>query len=619
MSEKRPGIVRRALAGALRAVDLTRRVVVNLIFLAIVALVAVAWYAGTTKVKILEGTALVINIKGDVVEQYTGSAREAEFAEALGQEARETQLRDLVGAIDAAAKDTRIARIVLLLDDMGGAGLAKLREIAAALERFKATGKQVIAWGTLLEQRQYFLAAHASEAYLHPFGAVVLTGFGGYRNYYHDALERLGVTIHVFRVGKFKSAVEPLIDNGPSKEAAEAEAFYLNDQWAGFTGEIETLRHLPGGAVATMIAEEPVQLPALGGDLARWALETKLVDGLKTRNELRALLLERGKPDAEHKTFRQISLSAYRSEIADTGDSNRQVGIVVAEGLISDGDEPQGSIGGRSTSELVRKAREDSTVKALVLRVDSGGGSPLGSELIRRELELTRASGKPVVVSMSDVAASGGYWISTAGERVYADSATVTGSIGVFGVFPTAERTMDKLGIHTGGTATAWPAQAADLRRPIDSRLASVMQSTVGYIYQQFLERVSQARQMAPEKVDEIAQGRVWTGRQARERGLVDELGGLQAAVQQAASLAKLGEGYRTTYIEAEPKGWSQFLPSVPGVVLRRAAAQLGLTLPLGAGVQAASEQVRKDFAWLAASVPGRGQVLAHCLCGGAP
>lgn len=615
MSAKPPGALRRSLTAIWRAVDIARRVVVNLIFLGLVALVAVAWWAGQAKTRLLEDTALVIDIKGDIVEQFTGSAREAEFAQALGGEPRETQLRDLLAVIDAAAKDPKIVRIVLLLDDMGNAGMAKLREVAAALERFKASGKQVVAWGSILQQHQYLLAAHASEVYLQPFGAVALTGFGGYRNYYHDALERLGVSVHVYRVGKYKSAVEPFSSNGPSKEAAEAEAYYLNDQWAGYTAEIEALRHLPSGTIAAQIDEEPARLAAVRGDLARLALEEKLVDGLKTREELRALLLQRGKPDAEHKTFRQISFADYRSQIADGGDHSRQVGVVVAEGLITDGTEPQGMIGARSTAELIRKAREDASVRALVLRVDSPGGSAFGSELIRLQLELTRAAGKPVVVSMSDVAASGGYWISTAADRLLADPGTVTGSIGVFGVLPTAERTMDKLGIHTGGVATAWPA-ATDLRRPVDSRLGSVIQSTVEYIYRQFLAHVAEARQMAPEKVDEVAQGRVWTGKQARERGLVDELGGLQTAVKLAASLAKLGEGYRTAYIEAEPKGWSQFLPALPGAALRLAASQaqepFGLAAP---AVRAAAEQMRKDLALLSAAAPATGAVLAHCLC----
>lgn len=610
MTAAKPGVVRRSFCAFWRAVDATRRFVLNSIFLLIVALLAAAWIASPGHVRLLDDTALVVDIKGDIVEQYTGSAREAELAEALGGEARETQLRDLVAAIDAAAKDSHISRLVFVFDDMGHAGLAKLREVAAAVDRFKAAGKQVVAWGSALNQGEYFLAAHADEVYLHPMGAVVLSGFGGYRNYYHDALERLGVTVNVFRVGKYKSFVEPFTANAPSKDAAEADAYWLNDAWSAYTGEVESARHLPTGVIAALIADAPARLAAAGGDPGRLALQAKLVDGLKTRDELRALMLKRGKPDAEHKTFRQISFEDYRAQVSETGDRNRQVGIIVAAGDITDGTEPQGAIGGRSTSELIRRAREDSTVKALVLRVDSGGGSAFGSELIRRELELTRKAGKPVVVSMSDVAASGGYWITTAADRVVADPSTITGSIGVFGIYPTIDRTLEKLGIHTGGTTTAWAAGEPDLRRPIDARLGALIQSTIEHVYRRFLEHVALARQLPVDKVNEIAQGRVWTGRQAQERGLIDQLGGLETALHVAGDLAKLSDGYRTTYIEAEPKGWGRLLANLPSISVGWLAADLGL----GPAGSAAADQVRRDLSLLG-KVPGPLGVAAHCLC----
>ncbi len=614
MSAKRPGFLGRLFGAFWRAVDATRRFVFNVIFLVLLGLLLAAFFAGGGRPKLLEDTALVVNIKGEVVEEYTGSAREAEFAETLNGEARETQLRDVLAGIDAAAKDPKITRMVFVLDDMGHAGMAKLREIAAAIGRFQATGKQVIAWGSSMDQPQYYLAAHANEIYLHPYGALLLTGFGGYRGYYHDALEHLGVTVNVFRVGKFKSFVEPFTSNAPSKEAAEADAFWLNDAWAGYTGEVESARHLPAGAISALIANAPARLAANGGDAARFALDEKLVDGLKTRDELRALMLERGKPDTEHKTFRQISLDEYRAGIEDSGDRNRQVGIIVAAGTISDGNEPQGSIGGRSTSELIRKVRDDATVKALVLRVDSGGGSAFGSELIRRELELTQRAGKPVVISMSDVAASGGYWITTAADRVFADPATVTGSIGVFGIFPTADRGLEKLGVHTGGTTTTWMAGAPDLRRPIDSRLASLIQSSIGHVYNEFLAHVAQARKSTPDQINEIAQGRVWTGKQARERGLVDDLGGLEAAVHAAAEMAKLGEGYRSSYIEAEPKGWNRILASLPSATVRSAIADAGAQLLAGTLAREASIPLRRDLSWLAAAPGGIG-AYAYCFC----
>jgi len=613
MSEKRPGMIRRIFGALYRAVDGTRRFVFNAIFLLLAVLVVSAMFAGGSRTKVLDETALVIDIKGDIVEEYTGSAREAEFAEALGGEARETQLRDLVAVIDAAARDTRINRLVLLLDDMGSAGMAKLRELAGAVERFKGAGKPVVAWGSSLDQRQYFLAAHATEVYLHPLGAVVLTGFGGYRNYYHDALERVGVTVNVFRAGKYKSFVEPYTSNGPSTEAAEAEAFWLNDAWAGYTAEVEAARNLPAGAIAALIGDAPARLAATGGDMARFALDEKLVDGLKTRDELRALLLQHGKPDPAHKTFRQVSLEEYHSQLGESGDRGRQVGIIVASGTISDGNEPQGAIGGRSTSDLIRKAREDDTIKAIVLRVDSGGGSAFGSELIRRELELTRTAGKPVVISMGDVAASGGYWIATSSDRIFADASTITGSIGVFGIFPTADRTLNKLGIHAAGTTTTWLAGAADLRHPIDPRLASVIQGTIGFMYKEFLARVSRARQISAEQVNEVAQGRVWTGRQARERGLVDELGGLQAAVRAAATLAKLADGYRAAYVEGEPKGWNRLLASLPGAAVHTTFVDImGKNFP--AAARDAADSLRRDLSWLE-PVSGTHASYAYCLC----
>ena len=614
MTSARPGFIRRFFGFLYGVVDGTRRFVVNLIFLFLLALVVLALASGNSRLKLQEDTALVIAIKGDIVEEFTGSAREAEFTQALGGDEKETQLRDLVAGIDAAATDPHITRIVFVLDDMGHAGMAKLHELASAIERFKAGGKKVVAWASSLDQRQYYVAAHADEIFLHPMGAINLTGFGGYRNYYHDALEKIGVTVNVFRAGKFKSFVEPYTLNGPSKEAAEAEAFWLNDAWATYTGEVEAARHLPAGSIAGLIDAAPARLLATGGDMARFALDEKLVDGLKTRDELRALMLQRGKADNEHKTFRQVSLEEYRASLPETGDRSRQVGIIVAAGTISDGNEPQGSIGGRSTSELIRRAREDDAIKALVLRVDSGGGSAFGSELIRRELELTRKAGKPVVISMSDVAASGGYWVTTSADRVFADPATITGSIGVFGIFPTVDRTLDKLGVHTGGSATTWAAGAEDLRRPIDARLASVIQSAISYVYNEFLGRVSQARQITREQVAEIAQGRVWTGRQAHDRGLVDELGGLPAAVASAAKLAKLDAGYRTAYVEAEPKGWYRVLAALPSAAVREAIVQAGTVLPQGNALAQAAATARQDLSWLGYA-PGTRGAYVHCLC----
>jgi len=614
MADSEPGWLRRTLGGFLRLVDATRRLVLNVLFLLIVVVLAVALFT-SSRPRLSENTALVVVLRGDLVEQYSGSAREAQLAEALGGVERETQLRDVVAVLDAAARDPNIARAVLILDDMGSAGMAKLNEVAAALERFRSAGKQILAWGSQMSQAQYYLAAHADQVYLHPSGAVLLTGLGGYRNYYRDALDRLGVTVNVFRVGKYKSFVEPFVNNAPSREAQEAESFWLNDAWTSYTGQVEQARKLPTGALGRMIDELPVRLGAAGGDLAKLALSEKLVDALMTRDELRALLIKRGSEDPAHKTFRQVSFQEYRYGLPDSGDRSTQVAVVVVQGDIVDGDAPQGAIGGRSTAELIRHARDDDTVKALVLRVDSPGGSAFGAELIRRELEITRKAGKPVIVSMSDVAASGGYWVSTSADEVLADPATITGSIGVFGLVPTFDKTLDKLGVHTGGVTTTWLAGGPDLRRPLDPRFGQVIQASVGHIYQEFLARAAASRHATAEQIEEVAQGRVWTGRQAHERHLVDGFGGLAAAIHDAAQHAKLTPGFRTMYIELEPKGLTRLLDLFAQGAARAALQMVG-PVPTGLlfGADAPAAGVGADFKRLLSNgVTPR--VLAHCLC----
>ena len=613
MATSEPGLLRRIFGGFLRLVDATRRLVLNLLFLLIVGILLVALFGGT-RLRLSDNTVLLLALKGDLVEQYSGSAREAELTQALGGVERETQLRDVVAVLDAAAKDPKVVRALLILDEMSGAGMPKLNEVAAALERFRSTGKQVLAWGSQMTQAQYYLAAHADQVYLHPSGAVLLTGLGGYRNYYRDALDRLGVTVNVFRVGKYKSFVEPFVDNAPSREASEADAFWLNDAWATYTKQVEQARKLAPGAIGRLIDEFPLRLAASGGDLAKLALTEKLVDALMTRDELRAMLIKRGAEDPVHKTFRQVSFQEYRNSLPDVGDRNSQVAVVVAQGDIIDGDAPQGVVGGTSTAELIRHARDDDTIKAVVLRVDSPGGSAFGAELIRRELEVTRKAGKPVVVSMSDVAASGGYWVSTSADEVLADPATITGSIGVFGMLPTFDKTLDKVGVHTGGVTTTWLAGEPDLRRPLDPRFGQVVQASVGHIYQEFLARTAASRHATPEQIEEVAQGRVWTGRQARERRLVDGFGGLMAAIKDAAEHAKLNPGYRTVYIELEPRGIHRLLDILADRAAQAAVRVMGPLPGRLLGMQTQG-QFGTDLQHLLTEAATPAHVLAHCLC----
>ena len=563
MVEKRPGFLRRLFGGLWNGLDFTRRLVVNLVFLAILVLLVSAMFGGGNAA-LKEKTTLVLEPKGEIVEQYSGSPGDVALSKALGEEVPETQLRDILKVLEEAAKDDNITQLLLRLDSFGGAGVSTLREVGRALDEFRKSGKKVIVYGEYMDQAAYYLASRGDEIYIHPDGMVLLEGLGRYRNYYRSALDKIGVQMHVFRVGTYKSAVEPYLLDGPSDAAREADGYWLEDVWTVFLEDVAKARKLEVPALRAMIDELPQRITAVNGDTAQLAISEKLVDGLKTADELRAMLIASGAKDDEEETFRQINLGNYLKRFpapAAIGDT-KQVGVIVAQGEIVGGKQPQGMIGGRSTSDLVRQAREDKNIKAVVLRVDSPGGSGFDSELIRREIELTRAAGKPVVVSMGDVAASGGYWISMTSDAIYAEPTTITGSIGIFGLFPDASKTMDTLGLHTAGTTTTWLAGAIDPRRPLDPRIGEVLQSVINAGYQDFIGKVASSRGKTPEEIDAIGQGRVWSGNQALERGLVDKLGGLKDAIADAAERAKLGDDFNLVYVEKELTGFEKFMTS---------------------------------------------------------
>ena len=577
----RPGIIRRIFGTLWWLLDGTRRLVFNLLFLALLVLVVIAWTAGSRKPVLQENTALVLNLRGDLVEQASGSGSEMLVAEALGQQRRETRVRDVLEALEAAAKDPKIVRVAIVLDDLSGGGTASLREIAAALARFKAqSGKEIVAWGSAFNQRQYFLASHADAVYLHPYGSVTLRGIGGNGLYFKDVLDKLGITMHGFQAGRFKSAIEPLTRQGPSAESLEADQSWMDDLWASWTADVERVRKLPAGHIARLIEEAPQRMAEAGGDLAQLALKEKLIDGVKTRDEFRAMLIERGAAsDGSKGTFRQVPYESYLAFALPR--SGAQIGVIVAEGEILDDDAPPRMVGGRLVAEQIRRARENDDIKALVVRIDSPGGSVFGSELVRRELELTRQAGKPVVASMGDLAASGGYWIAMAADEIVADPTTITGSIGVFGVLPTFERALEKVGVGTGGASTTWLAAAQDPSRPMDPRVAQMVQTRIDHYYQRFIGQAAAARGSTPEKINEVAQGRVWTGRQAKANGLVDTLGGLHEALASAAQRAKLTE-FRVSYLEREPRGLDRWLSMFMGRIAAAARTELGWTLPFG-------------------------------------
>ena len=618
-------ILMAVVRGTWHWVDRARRVVWNLVFLALVVAGVAAWLSSGPPA-LQDKTVLVLDLAGPLVEQFSGSSRDAVLSQLQDGDRQQVRLRDVLGALDAAAQDARIASVLLLLEDLSGGGLQAQREVAAALERFKASGKPVVAWGTGYDQRQYYLAAHANEVYLHPMGSLMIQGYGRLRNYYRDALERVGVSANVVRVGKYKNAAEPYFASGPSKETEESDAALYDALWSLYTQGVEKARHLPAGALASAIAGLPGSLQAVGGDVAQWSVRAKLVDGLKTRDEMRKWLIERGAEDTQHKSFRQVRFQDYLAQVTAQRGTDA-VAVVVAEGEIGDGVAPSGRIGGKSTSDLVRKAREDERVKAIVLRVNSPGGSALGSELIRRELELTRAAGKPVVVSMGDVAASGGYWISLAADEVWADPATITGSIGVFGMLPTAERLMDKVSVHAAGAGTTWLTHAYDPRKPLDPRFVALVEASIGRVYADFIAKAAEARKTTPAKIDAVAQGRVWTGAQAQERGLIDRTGSWDDAVRAASTRAKLGDRPRIQWMEREPGRLDRLLGWFKASVLQ--AFQTDVTsmdtlawgLMQGGLAAATTRDLHQDLIWLQ-GVLQQSQPFAavvHCLCNPQP
>ena len=606
-----------------RGLDGLRRVLVNALFFGLLLGLGIAAFRGRPKVP--DGAALVLKPEGAIVEQLAaGDPVQSFLAESAGAGAgKETLLKDLLDAIRAAKDDRRIKALFLDTGDMSSAGMTKLRDLKAAIVDFKKSGKKVVAYADSYMQPQYYLAAQADEVYLHPQGMVVLEGFGRWRNYYKDGLDRLGVEVHVFRVGEYKSAVEPYLRNDMSAESKEMALDFYGDLWRDWLADVAQARKLEPKDITAPFEGLSERLRAAGGDMAKMALEAKLVDKLAPRDEVRKHMIALVGEDKEKKSFRQVGYETYLAAKggdrtgAGRGDA---VAVVVAKGEILDGTQPAGRIGGDSTARLIRKAREDDLVKALVLRVDSPGGSAFASEIIRRECELTQAAGKPVVVSMGSVAASGGYWISTASDEIWASPETITGSIGIFGLFPTVEKPLAKyLGIHTDGVGTTRLSDALRPDRAMDPLLADLFQQGINHGYEEFLARVAKARKMTRDQVDKIARGRVWSGEDAKGLGLVDQLGGLDEAVASAAKRAKLEKGYRVWYVEKEKSFRERIADMLSAQALGLARATGWSASPSASpGVFSVASRLRAtlaDIQRLALWNDPRG-MYAHCLCG---
>lgn len=618
------GPIARFFVGLWDAVNFTRRLAFNLLFLVLLVFFLAILVSGDRVNPVSDRTTLVIAPEGRLVEQYSLDPASRALAQLTGRPAAEVQLRDLLRAIEAAKDDDRIERVLLRVDRLQPTGFASLREVAAALADLRASGKQIIAFGDSFTQFQYLLAAQANEVYLDPMGGIMLEGLGRYRQYYREGLQdKLGVDVHLFKVGEYKSAAEPYVLDAASPEAKQADLFWMNDVWNRYLADIAKVRGLSAAQLAADINTLPQGIAAVGGDLAKYALQHKLVDGLKTQEQVADLLVERGVADEEaYGGFRQVSMSGYLQHLDGSllaTELGPQVAVVVAEGEIVGGEQPPGKIGGESTSWLLRQARDDDNVKAVVLRVDSPGGGVYPSEQIRREVVALKEAGKPVVVSMGDLAASGGYWISMNADRIYANPSTISGSIGIFGLFPTIPRALDKIGVHTDGVGTTRFAGAFDITRPLDPAVGAMIQTVIEKGYRDFIGRVAKARDMSVEDVNTIARGRVWTGAQAKQRGLVDAFGGLQDAIVDAAKRAKLEEGeYQVTYIERQGTPFERFIADIAKSKIGAAWLQdSGLARGLLANLL---PQTRDDLRFLEQALqPGQGRkvkALAYCFCG---
>ena len=560
--------------------------------------------------------ALVIAPEGELVEQLSSDPVRRAFGEASGGPAPETLLKDVIDAIQAAKSDSRIKLIVLDPSKLSASGLSKLQEIGAALREFRANGKRVVAAADSLDQTQYYLAAQAGEVYLDPLGMIYLDGFSYYRMFFKDAIDKLGVDVNVFRAGTFKSYTDQFSRSDMAPSEREESSVWLDSLWNAYQQDVTRARSLPPGTLNSYIADEPAALAAVNGDAAKLALQRGLVTALKSRRQVADDLKVLVGEDEDTHSFNSIGMNQYllsvRAKHVLKSRSNTKIGIVVASGEIFDGHQPPGSIGGESTADLLRQARYDKAIKAVVLRVDSPGGSMFASEQILREVQSLRKAGKPVVVSMSSYAASGGYYISAAANQIFASPTTLTGSIGVFSVVPTFQRTLDKLGVKVDGLGTTPLAGDMRMDRPLTPAARQILQSSVDHAYAEFLRRVGEGRKMTVEDVDKIAQGRVWAGVDAQRIGLVDHLGGLKDATEAAAKLAELGTDYDVDYIEPELSLREELLMQIRSETLRL-GVEVGLIAP-PSGMLRALDPLLEQARAIAKLDDPRG-LYAYCWC----
>ncbi len=514
-----------------------RNFVMNTIFLIVMVVVVVLIIGSFGGTQVPENGALVLNPRGTMVEQRTVSDPFDDLW-SVGQGLAEANIHQLVQAVERATSDDRIEMIVLDLDELAGSSLAHAVYLGTALNDFKAAGKQVVAIGHYYSQAQYAIATFADAIYMHPFGQLLLSGYGAYQLYFKSLFDKFDVNVHVFRVGTYKAAVEPYTRTDMSPAAKEANQQLVDGLWQAYAELVIENRGIEAATFEYYTRAFDDALTVAEGDMARAALENHLVDELLTPDQARSRIADTVGWDDENR-FNRIGYLDYLQVAGQDPVQSQNVGLIVARGTIQMGDNLR-SAGADGLTRLIRRARADDSVRALVLRVDSPGGSTFASELIRQELELLQLADKPLVISMGSVAASGGYWISATADKIIAHPTTITGSIGIFAMMPTFEETLANFGIQTDGVGTSALSGTLDPLRGINEPMQRILQANVENGYEQFINLVARGRDMSPEAVKQIAEGRVWLGSTALELGLVDELGDLSLAIDAAAELANL-------------------------------------------------------------------------------
>lgn len=500
---------------------------------------------------------------GVVVEEEARATPDAALSGVLGGgDPDQILLRDVVEGLRLAAADDAVQTLLVNLDGLAGATPAASHEIAEEMEAFRAAGKQIIVYGDGFSNGSWFLAAHADEIHMHDYGGAQVSGYAVYRTFFRSLLDRFQVTVNVYRVGTFKSALEPFLGDAMSEPAAEANRFLFGDIWDAYTSAAEEARGMEAGSIQAYADGGADLMEAAGGNGSQMALDAGMVDALVGRAAFRDQMIDRFGADEDGRNVAGSNFFEYFQANRDTSSGEGdKIAVILATGTIVGGNGDGGVIGGDAHAELVRRARMDDDVRAIVLRIDSGGGSAFASELIREELELAKAEGKTVIASMGGVAASGGYWIATPAHEIWAEPTTITGSIGIFGFIPTLENAAAEYGVFEDGIALSETARGPSMIGGVPESWDRILQANIEYGYERFLSIVAESRGMTRDEVDAVAQGRVWTGNQALERNLVDALGGYDEAIAAAAAHAGLEEGaYSVEIVQPPLTEFEQFL-----------------------------------------------------------